>query len=849
MKKGGVLLKVFLFFGLLVINGQSAALCDPSLPGNTRRQLLYNQDCMEKSPNNIITDCVPGTWTGATDKKWHTATNWCDGQVPTSLTNVIIPSVTNRPVIYSEAECNNLTIQSGAYLTVDGSNTLTISGDFVNNGTFNTNSSTVIYNGNNQKVGDGTYNNLTFRGQGLKTINQDKVTLKGIISMEEMATISKPPGFSSWSGLQYNTPINRTTGVEWLSSLKDVSITIKNTGIVTLSESKELTKSSDLIVEENATLDLSGRNIKNPKSIYLKCGGLINGSSIIGTGKLYIDGMNLNVSDAGHGTAGAVISCPIDFSGTNIFNIANDAANVFTDTDLTVTMTSIGGSLTKRGNGTLNLKNSIMNLSIMQIEAGNVTIPVGAQIKIGSGTYVTPANGLTIESDINGSGSLIGQSFAENGIALVERYMTPGAWHMVSSPVSGQLISSFLSSNISIPSDGSNVRAMRDYNPGLNLWNDFFTNETGGNLIAGHGYCMRVRTSQEHKVSFKGKLQMGDFVLSGLTADKWNCIGNPYTSAMKINFDGYTHTFLGINSLKLDPSYGAIYIWDQPDANNGMADKYTIISNASPPFQIQQGQAFMVKMAIGKTSVDFKSAMQNHNSTLTLKSTDNFWPTIELKATADTLISTTIIAFHEGMTPGLDPTYDAGLLKVGDEMSLYTLLMEDPGIPFAIQALPAEYETIVVPLGMDGVKNGQVILSAELLQVPPTCQAILEDRLNKTFTDLTVNSYSANLMGNTSSQGRFFLHTSSATTKIGSTEKIHNLRAWTVSNHEIKISGETGSKAKAILYDIQGRQVLSEPLQAGLTHTIKLPEMIPGVYILKVRDMENMQVLKLFVGK
>lgn len=67
--------------------------------------------------NFTVTD---NNWTGAVDTDWATAGNWCGG-VPTSSIDALIPSgLTNYPIISTgtDATCNDLTIQSGATLTI-----------------------------------------------------------------------------------------------------------------------------------------------------------------------------------------------------------------------------------------------------------------------------------------------------------------------------------------------------------------------------------------------------------------------------------------------------------------------------------------------------------------------------------------------------------------------------------------------------------------------------------------------------------------------------------------------------------------------------------------------------------
>ncbi len=55
------------------------------------------------------------TWTGCTDTDWFDPCNWNTGAVPTAAKSVIIPNVTNDPLITGgTANCFEITIQTGA---------------------------------------------------------------------------------------------------------------------------------------------------------------------------------------------------------------------------------------------------------------------------------------------------------------------------------------------------------------------------------------------------------------------------------------------------------------------------------------------------------------------------------------------------------------------------------------------------------------------------------------------------------------------------------------------------------------------------------------------------------------
>ncbi|MFN7313265.1 MAG: T9SS type A sorting domain-containing protein [Bacteroidota bacterium] len=130
-----------------------------------------------------VTVTSGGVWTGTTSNNWGDASNWCGG-VPTSSTNVVIPTGTpNAPIINVAATANNLTIDAGASVSFTGTNSITLSGNLIVNGTFTTTGGTVIFNGTaTQNVAGVTYNNLTLSGSGNKTLTGN-ATLNGTLNL------------------------------------------------------------------------------------------------------------------------------------------------------------------------------------------------------------------------------------------------------------------------------------------------------------------------------------------------------------------------------------------------------------------------------------------------------------------------------------------------------------------------------------------------------------------------------------------------------------------------------------------------------------------------------------------
>lgn len=149
-----------------------------------------------------------GGWKGTTTD-WNTNTNWCNNTVPTSATDVAISTgVPNMPQITATSFCNNLTIGSGASVTINGSNSFSIFGNLVNNGSLTTNTSTVTMAGATQQTLSGSainFNNLTINNTASSS---PQVTVNGFVNV--LGTLTMTTGDLNLSG--YNLTLGSNAG-------------------------------------------------------------------------------------------------------------------------------------------------------------------------------------------------------------------------------------------------------------------------------------------------------------------------------------------------------------------------------------------------------------------------------------------------------------------------------------------------------------------------------------------------------------------------------------------------------------------------------------------------------------
>lgn len=110
----------------------------PSQSGTFNYSIPLTGGCGNVNATGTITVNPAGYWLGTTSA-WETASNWCSNTVPTASTDVIIPAAAaNKPQVNngpsSPATCRNLTIESGATLTINAGGALTVEGTTTLNG-------------------------------------------------------------------------------------------------------------------------------------------------------------------------------------------------------------------------------------------------------------------------------------------------------------------------------------------------------------------------------------------------------------------------------------------------------------------------------------------------------------------------------------------------------------------------------------------------------------------------------------------------------------------------------------------------------------------------------------------
>uniref|UniRef100_UPI00404AA8EF T9SS type A sorting domain-containing protein n=1 Tax=Flavobacterium sp. TaxID=239 RepID=UPI00404AA8EF len=93
-------------------------------------------------------DVSQKVWTGKVNNNFNTAGNWCENSVPLTTDNIYVhPNAENDLVINIDTQINDITIGTGATMTIASGITFTVDGDIENNGSLTGTSGILLLSG------------------------------------------------------------------------------------------------------------------------------------------------------------------------------------------------------------------------------------------------------------------------------------------------------------------------------------------------------------------------------------------------------------------------------------------------------------------------------------------------------------------------------------------------------------------------------------------------------------------------------------------------------------------------------------------------------------------------------
>ncbi len=461
----------------------------------------------------------------------------------------------------------------------------------------------------------------------------------------------------------------------------------------------------------------------------------------------------------------------------------------------------------------------------------NLTIETNASLTV-QGNIDQRAQ-ITVNSAVDSNGSLIvngNQTNPNPSNTTYNRYVSGNgnSWHLISSPVSNADIDNF-AANEPLTNGQGNNRGLSWYNNVNQTWEYYQAGAVGtGNFPNGKGYA--INTSANTTLEFTGLLNASILENYPITVNGngWNLVGNPYAAFLHANTNANATNFLTTNVGQLDPVAANIYVW------NPTLSSYETIGNGDDAKYIAPGQGFFIKSKAGGGSINITKSMQTHRAeNLFLKSTP--LQKFVLETTNNEKISRTTVAFKEGMTNDLDISYDAAVFSgVETNFSIYTQLLENyENTKFATQFLPKlNNETVIIPVGILLNQEKELTIKLHESNIDNSYKIYLEDRVLNTFKKLTIEeSYTFNHNTQWNGLGRFYIHIQNSS--LGNdTEITNSFQTYKIDNNTLKVNGVENGIVN--IYDITGKQIMTNFKINKINQTINLPKITPGVYIIQI---------------
>lgn len=693
-----------------------------------------------------------GGWIGGIDNDWGNPDNWADFNVPNGNTDVVIGAgAPNKPYVNNlRAFCRNLTLEAGALLDVNGSNALTINGNFNNAGQvgvgdksessdpFITVLGETVFNGEGQQdIPPGIYQDFTFDA-GLDSYLLGDITINGDYYHNSNKKLYVGNNEITFGSLIYDNGYR-------LKFNETSSIRVINDRIIDLTLPENLWDLYDL------TIDVSGNHsviLDGDLSIHHEL-SLINGDLIMGHGpgcsmSLYnpiiIGNGQLKPNSNGQPFSMFILNSEEDNKSEEDFNIPSGltrinilfierSGNILLNGDLNIESNlqlntsgfdANGFQITYEDGARLGIggdaeitedmmsgPNGVQDISISSGSPvldfsgeipGDLTIGAGTeQVEIAAGRCITVSgttainSGLILRSDANGTACFIDNGpvvygAKSNSGITVERYI-PSKDHW-----------HYVASPIQNATAQFFAGAYLNwYDTENSAWVAFTSLDQALNTMQGYASKLPGNYSGQ-TISFEGELNSArinpisiDLTNSG---DAYNLVGNPFPSV--IDWDNANWTKNNVAN--------AIYTW-----NAGTGAYATYVAGAATnggSRYIAPMQGFFVEATGANPSlqIDNNSVRLDQAATF-LKDEEVIKDQLSIVLTSTEGQDEIIVRFLEKATALFDIEYDAHKM-FGNNSLAQVYAIDDSNEEMAIHTLNNTKETDVVKLGLKINESG-----------------------------------------------------------------------------------------------------------------------------------------------
>lgn len=454
-----------------------------------------------------------------------------------------------------------------------------------------------------------------------------------------------------------------------------------------------------------------------------------------------------------------------------------------------------------------------------------LTIAPSASLEIIGDIANDDVNALVVDSDINGTGSLIHND--DDVVAKVNCYIDNSSvtrnwnadWHFISSPVTSQTIESFIPTE-----ENYDFYSWSEFNSTWNnqkkddsQTNEFYT-DNGLNFNIGRGYLVAYENEGYRK--FSGTLNNGDvtFPLSCSTDGEFvtekytgfNLLGNPYPSYIDWEAEGWTRDMLELQT---------IWIYDD-DVNNYITYTLGGVATNGGSQYIAPCQAFFVKAASAGNIVMTNDIRTKSKSSFRKVNDEDIFKVRVNGASGQDEIAV-VKGDNDDVIKMFSLNDDAPSLYINKGVGDYSVVYID--------------DENTLPLSFEGGFAKYTISLSECGNAFD--EIILEDRLTGEKVNLMTESYSF-IYNDNDRKDRFVL------TFANSQQPTANDYFAYIENGEIIINDINGN-AQIEIYDLMGRRVYEN---ADAVSNVSTYGYSSGVYIIRKIDDKGIKTQKILLN-
>ena len=207
---------------------------------------------------------------------------------------------------------------------------------------------------------------------------------------------------------------------------------------------------------------------------------------------------------------------------------------------------------------------------------------------------------VVVNSVTMASGSSLIANSTFSGNITYNRNLANTDWYLVSSPVTGQDIDTFVSAEGLASGTNNNNMGLASYDNTSAAWSYHQSDASvSGDFALGSGRSIKLAAAGD--ISFTGTMPVENVSIAiPSNTNGYNLVGNPYPSHISIN------DIINTNTASL--TEGTLWIWD-----NYKGGYYATFNLATPTSYIAPAQGFFVK-SNGTNSLSISEAMQSHQS-------------------------------------------------------------------------------------------------------------------------------------------------------------------------------------------------------------------------------------------